>query len=113
MIFSEHTKHRAAFPTFSEVWEIDKNLSNMTIKPKLTVGLEPKDIILRDAMIQRFEYNTEAFWENLKAYLSIKHNPLSDIPIKFAQVRKNPKLYNKEISQKFYRCLIVVSLPNL
>ena len=37
--------------------------------------LENKEnIILRDAMIQRFEYSTEEFWKYLKAYLSIEHN---------------------------------------
>ena len=36
--------------------------------------LESKEnIILRDAMIQRFEYSTEAFWKFLKAYLLTEH----------------------------------------
>jgi nucleotidyltransferase substrate binding protein (TIGR01987 family) len=43
--------------------------------------LENKEnIILRDAMIQRFEYSTEAFWKYLKAYLSIEHNLSANSP---------------------------------
>lgn len=40
----------------------------------------PKDIILLDAMIQRFEYSTEAFWKYLKAHLLIEHNLSANSP---------------------------------
>ena len=61
--------------------------------------LESKEsIILRDAMIQRFEYSTQAFWKYLKAYLSIEHNLSANSPKEVIRTGLKAKLYSEEIS---------------
>jgi nucleotidyltransferase substrate binding protein (TIGR01987 family) len=63
--------------------------------------LENKEnIILMDAMIQRFEYSTEAFWKYLKAFLSIEHNLPANIPRDVIRTGLNAKLYSEEISKE-------------
>jgi nucleotidyltransferase substrate binding protein (TIGR01987 family) len=61
--------------------------------------LESKEsLILRDAMIQRFEYSTQAFWKYLKAYLSIEHNLSANSPKEVIRTGLKAKLYSEEIS---------------
>ena len=68
--------------------------------------LESKEnIILRDAMIQRFEYSTEAFWKYLKAYLSIEHNLPANSPRDVIRTGLNAKLYGEEISKELLQML--------
>ncbi len=65
----------------------------------------PKDIILRDAMIQRFEYSTEAFWKYLKAYLSMEHNLSANSPREVIRTGLKTKLYSEEISKELLQML--------
>ena len=58
------------------------------------------NIVLRDAMIQRFEYSTEAFWKYLKAYLSIEHNLPTISPREVIRTGLKAKLYSEEISNE-------------
>ena len=68
--------------------------------------LENKEnIILRDAMIQRFEYSTEAFWKYLKAYLSIEHNLSANSPREVIRTGLTAKLYSEEISKELLQML--------
>ena len=68
--------------------------------------LENKEnIILRDAMIQRFEYSTEAFWKYLKAYLSIEHNLSANSPREVIRTGLKAKLYSEEISKELLQML--------
>jgi nucleotidyltransferase substrate binding protein (TIGR01987 family) len=68
--------------------------------------LENKEnIILRDAMIQRFEYSTEAFWKYLKAFLSIEHNLPAHSPRDVISTGLNAKLYGEEISKELLQML--------
>ena len=68
--------------------------------------LESKEnIILRDAMIQRFEYSTEAFWKYLKAYLSIEHNLSANSPREVIRTGLTAKLYSEEISKELLQML--------
>ena len=68
--------------------------------------LEDKEnIILRDAMIQRFEYSTEAFWKYLKAYLSIEHNLSANSPREVIRTGLKAKLYSEEISKELLQIL--------
>ena len=68
--------------------------------------LESKEnIILRDAMIQRFEYSTEAFWKYLKAYLSIEHNLSANSPREVIRAGLKAKLYSEEISKELLQML--------
>jgi nucleotidyltransferase substrate binding protein (TIGR01987 family) len=68
--------------------------------------LENKEnIILRDAMIQRFEYSTEAFWKYLKAYLSIEHNLSANSPREVIRTGLKTKLYSEEISKELLQIL--------
>ena len=68
--------------------------------------LENKEnIILRDAMIQRFEYSTEAFWKYLKSYLSTEHNLSANSPRKVNRTGLNAKLYGEEISKELLQML--------
>ena len=68
--------------------------------------LENKEnIILRDAMIQRFEYSTEAFWKYLKAFLSIEHNLSANSPREVIRMGLNAKLYGEEISKELLQML--------
>jgi len=68
--------------------------------------LEDKEnIILRDAMIQRFEYSTEAFWKYLKAYLSIEHNLSANSPREVIRAGLKTKLYSEEISKELLQML--------
>ena len=68
--------------------------------------LEDKEnIILRDAMIQRFEYSTEAFWKYLKAFLSIEHNLPANSPRDVIRTGLAAKLYGEEISKELLQML--------
>ena len=68
--------------------------------------LENKEnIILRDAMIQRFEYSTEAFWKYLKAYLSTEHNLSANSPREVIRTGLTAKLYSEEISKELLQML--------
>ena len=68
--------------------------------------LESKEnIILRDAMIQRFEYSTEAFWKFLKAYLLTEHNLSANSPRDVIRTGLTAKLYNEEISKELLQML--------
>ena len=68
--------------------------------------LENKEnIILRDAMIQRFEYSTEAFWKYLKAYLSMEHNLSANSPREVIRTGLKAKLYSEEISLELLQML--------
>ena len=64
-----------------------------------------ENIILRDAMIQRFEYSTEAFWKYLKSYLSIEHNLSANSPREVIRTGLKTKLYNEEISKQLLQML--------
>jgi len=64
-----------------------------------------EDIILRDAMIQRFEYSTEAFWKYLKAYLSVEHNLSANSPREVIRTGLKAKLYDEAISQELLQML--------
>ena len=65
----------------------------------------PKDIILRDAMIQRFEYSTEAFWKYLKAYLSIEHNLSANSPREVIRTGFKAKIYDEQTSNDLLQML--------
>ena len=68
--------------------------------------LENKEnIILRDAMIQRFEYSTEAFWKYLKAYLLTEHNLSANSSSEVIRTGLNAKLYSEEISKELLQML--------
>ena len=64
-----------------------------------------QNIILRDAMIQRFEYSTEAFWKYLKSYLSTEHNLSANSPREVIRTGLFAKLYSEEISQELLQML--------
>ena len=64
-----------------------------------------ENIILRDAMIQRFEDSTEAFWKYLKALLSIEHNLSANSPREVIRMGLNAKLYGEEISKELLQML--------
>ena len=64
-----------------------------------------QNIILRDAMIQRFEYSTEAFWKYLKSYLSTEHNLSASSPREVIRTGLFAKLYSEEISQELLQML--------
>ena len=63
------------------------------------------DVILRDALIQRFEYSTEVFWKYLKAYLQAEHNLSVNSPREVIRVGLNAKLYSEETSQELLQML--------
>ena len=68
--------------------------------------LENKEnIILRDAMIQRFEYSTEAFWKFLKAYLLTEHNLSANSPRDVIRTGLKAKLFSEEISKELLQML--------
>jgi nucleotidyltransferase substrate binding protein (TIGR01987 family) len=68
--------------------------------------LEDKEnIILRDAMIQRFEYSTEAFWKYLKAYLLTEHNLSANSPREVIRTGLKASLYKEEISRELLQML--------
>ena len=68
--------------------------------------LENKQIIiLRDAMIQRFEYSTEAFWKYLKSFLSTEHNLSANSPREVIRTGLTAKLYSEEISKELLQML--------
>ena len=64
-----------------------------------------QNIILRDAMIQRFEYSTEAFWKYLKSYLSTEHNLSANSPREVIRTGLTAKLYSEEISKELLQML--------
>ncbi|MDB3957873.1 nucleotidyltransferase substrate binding protein [Opitutales bacterium] len=63
------------------------------------------DVILRDALIQRFEYSTEAFWKYLKAYLQTEHNLSANSPREVIRTGLTAKLYSEEISKELLQML--------
>ena len=63
------------------------------------------DVILRDALIQRFEYSTEAFWKYLKAYLQTEHNLSTNSPREVIRTGLTAKLYSEEMSQELLQML--------
>ena len=63
------------------------------------------DVILRDTLIQRFEYSTEAFWKYLKAYLQSEHNLSANSPREVIRTGLFAKLYSEEISQELLQML--------
>ena len=63
------------------------------------------DVILRDALIQRFEYSTEAFWKYLKSYLSTEHNLLANSPREVIRTGLKAKLYSEEIAKELLQML--------
>jgi nucleotidyltransferase substrate binding protein (TIGR01987 family) len=68
--------------------------------------LESKEnIILRDAMIQRFEYSTEAFWKFLKAYLLTEHNLSANSPRDVIRTGLKARLFREEISKELLQML--------
>jgi len=68
--------------------------------------LENKEnIILRDAMIRRFEYSTEAFWKYLKAYLLTGYNLSANSPREVIRTGLKTKLYSEEISKELLQML--------
>ena len=69
------------------------------------------DVILRDALIQRFEYSTEAFWKYLKAYLQTEHNLSANSPREVIRTGLTAKLYSEETSQELLQMLMTVTLP--
>ena len=64
-----------------------------------------QNIILRDAMIQRFEYSTEAFWKYLKSYLSTEHNLSANSPREVIRTGLIARLYSEEISKELLQML--------
>ena len=63
------------------------------------------DVILRDALIQRFEYSTEAFWKYLKAYLQTEHNLSANSPREVIRTGLTAKLYSEVTSQELLQML--------
>ena len=63
------------------------------------------DVILRDALIQRFEYSTEAFWKYLKAYLQTEHNLSANSPREVIRTGLSAKLYSEETSRELLQML--------
>lgn len=63
------------------------------------------DVILRDALIQRFEYSTEAFWKYLKAYLQTEHNLSANSPREAIRTGLTSKLYSEKTSQELLQML--------
>jgi len=64
-----------------------------------------QNIILRDAMIHRFEYSTEAFWKYLKSYLSSDHNLPANSPREVIRTGLKAKIYSEEISKELLQML--------
>ena len=64
-----------------------------------------QNIILRDAMIHRFEYSTEAFWKYLKSYLSSDHNLPANSPREVIRTGLKAKIYSEEISKELLQLL--------
>ena len=58
------------------------------------------DVILRNALIQRFEYSTEAFWKYLKAFLQTEHNLSANSPREVIRTGLKAQLYSEETSQE-------------
>ena len=63
------------------------------------------DVMLRDALIQRFEYSTEAFWKYLKAYLQTEHNLSANSPREVIRTGLFAKLYSEKTSQELLQML--------
>ena len=66
---------------------------------------DSSDIIVRDAMVQRFEYTTEAFWKYLKHYLQTEHNLLANSPREVMRMGLQAKLYDEETSKELLQML--------
>ena len=66
---------------------------------------DSSDVIVRDAMVQRFEYTTEAFWKYLKHYLQTEHNLLANSPREVMRMGQQAKLYNEQTSKEFLQML--------
>ena len=63
------------------------------------------DVIVRDAMVQRFEYTTEAFWKYFKHYLQTEHNLLANSPREVMRMGLQAKLYDEETSKELLQML--------
>ena len=63
------------------------------------------DVILRDALIQRFEYSTEAFWKYLKAYLQTENNLSGNSPREVSRKGLTAKLYSEVMPQELLQML--------
>ena len=63
------------------------------------------DVILRDALIQRFECSSEAFWKYLKAYLQTEHNLSANSPREVIRTGLTAKLFSEETSQELLQML--------
>jgi nucleotidyltransferase substrate binding protein (TIGR01987 family) len=66
---------------------------------------DSSDVIVRDAMVQRFEYTTEAFWKYLKHYLQTEHNLLANSPREVMRMGLQAKLYEEETSKELLQML--------
>ena len=66
---------------------------------------DSSDVIVRDAMVQRFEYTTEAFWKYLKHYLQTEHNLLANSPREVMRMGLQAKLYDEETSKELLQML--------
>ena len=66
---------------------------------------DSSDVIVRDAMVQRFEYTTEAFWKYLKHYLQTEHDLLANSPREVMRMGLQAKLYDEETSKEFLQML--------
>jgi len=64
------------------------------------------DSILRDAMVQRFEYTTEAFWKYLKAFLKEEHNFLANSPREVIRTGLQAKLYDEKLSSELLQMFL-------
>jgi nucleotidyltransferase substrate binding protein (TIGR01987 family) len=66
---------------------------------------DSSDVIVRDAMVQRFEYTTEAFWKYLKHYLQTEHNLLANSPREVMRMGLQAKLYDEATSKELLQML--------
>ena len=66
---------------------------------------DSSDVIVRDAMVQRFEYTTEAFWKYLKHYLQTEHNLLANSPREVMRMGLQARLYDEETSKELLQML--------
>ena len=69
-------------------------------------------VILWDALIQRFEHSTEAFWKYLKAFLQSEHNLSANSPREVIRTGLVAQLYSKETSQELLQMLDGRNLTN-
>lgn len=73
-----------------------------------TVDVEQQDYeIIRDSMIQRFEFTIDIFWKYLKYYLAIKHNVVPEFssPRAIFKAAEEVGIIPKELIVQFYLML--------